>query len=288
LNPSVACVVPTHKRHDFLSESLDSLLSQTYPLTEIIVVSDVEDPTAEEICLNLSSRLDAPRIKFVHDPSAGNGASASRNRGASETEAQYVAFLDDDDLWKPTLLEEAVQKFEDTGTDMVVVCREIFSEYKCHPGPPMIEGLGASDVAAMSMGTTGSNMILTRDAFKAINGFDADLPVKNDSDFFFRFLLQGFSYSVVPSVLVRQRKHGLGQLTSKNERRALGTEAYIKKHRTHLQRDDLRQLRLSIHRIRRASATNFFPRTYHLLAAIYYYRYSDYVKERQEKHIWDH
>lgn len=284
--PSFACVIPTHNRHDFLRESLSSALDQTLTPDQVIVVSDVADPEAAEICSQLAADSGHLNVVFVHDPSAGSGASASRNRGAAEAATEYIGFLDDDDLWQPTLLEAVARTLNGSAADLVAINREIFSETDSHVGPRIVEGLTSADVAAASLGTTGSNMIVSRRAFDAIGGFDAQLPVKNDTDFFFRYLLAGFTYAVVPSLLVRQRKHGLGQLTTKNERRAHGTELYIAKHREHLTRRDLRKLRLTIHRIRRASATTFRDRTVHLLGALANYTPADFIRERREWKMW--
>lgn len=284
--PSFACVIPTHNRHEFLRESLTSVLLQSLPPQEVIVVSDVPDRGAEEICRTLASDFSFENLKYIYDPEAGNGASASRNRGGASATTDFIGFLDDDDLWKPDLLEAVAAVLEIRSVDLVAVNREIFSANESHVGPRIEEGLRASDVAAASLGTTGSNMIVSRSAFEAIGGFDSNLPVKNDTDFFFRFLLAGFDYATVTELLVRQRKHGLGQLTSKNERRARGTELYIAKHREHLSRRDLRKLRLTIHRIRRASATSFRNRTIHLFGALANYSISDFLRERREWRMW--
>ncbi len=285
-NPTFACVIPTHNRHEFLRESLASVLHQTTPPDQVIVVSDVDDTEAAEITRAMASDAHHENVEFIHDPTAGSGASASRNRGAAAATCDFIGFLDDDDLWKPDLIRAAIAALAAQPADMVVVNREIFSANESHTGPRIMEGLKASDVAAASLGTTGSNMLVSRSAFDSIDGFDSNLPVKNDTDFFFRFLLAGHTYAVVPDLLVRQRKHGLGQLTTKNERRARGTELYIAKHREHLSRHDLRKLRLTIHRIRRASATSFRARTRHLLGALANYSVADFIRERREWKMW--
>ncbi len=218
----------------------------------------------------------------VPDRGRPHRATAAPRRATSD----YIGFLDDDDLWKPELLRAVRVAVEAHPAEMVVVNREIFSASESHDGPPIREGLTSADVAAASLGTTGSNMIVSRRAFDTIGGFDSELPVKNDTDFFFRFLLAGHEYAVVPELLVRQRKHGLGQLTSKNERRARGTELYIAKHKAHLSRRDLRKLKLTIHRIRRASATSVRGRTIHLLGALANYSVADFVRERREWRMW--
>lgn len=284
--PTFTCVIPTHSRHDFLRESLSSVLSQTHPPAQVVVVSDMPDAVAAAVCDDVATQFGHTNVEFVHDPNAGSGASASRNRGAAEATSDFIGFLDDDDVWKPELLNATIAALHRRAVDMVVVNREIFSAQESHTGPRIVEGLRPADVVAASLGTTGSNMIVSRAAFESIGGFDSDLPVKNDTDFFFRFLLTGFEYTTVQELLVGQRKHGLGQLTTKNERRAHGTELYIAKHRAHLSRRDLRQMRLTIHRIRRASATTFPGRAIHLVGAVVNYRPADFIRERREWKMW--
>ncbi len=284
--PTFACVIPTHNRHEYLRESLASILAQSIAPHEVIVVSDVPDPEAELICRLLAADYAYDNLVFIHDPHAGVCASASRNRGGAAATADFIGFLDDDDLWNSGLLEAVSNVLVSQIVDLVAVNRDIFSVNESHPGPRIVDGLTPRDVAAASLGTTGSNMIVSRSAFEAIGGFDADLPVKNDTDFFFRFLLAGYEYAVVPQRLVQQRKHGLGQLTTKNERRARGTELYIAKHRRHLSRRDLRKLRLTIHRIRRASASSFRERIIHLFGALANYSVADFVRERREWRMW--
>ncbi|MET3469457.1 GT2 family glycosyltransferase [Microbacterium sp. 1262] len=249
-------------------------------------MSDIDDAKAAEITRAMASSAHHQNVQFIHDPSAGSGASASRNRGATAVTCDLIGFLDDDDLWQPDLIRAALAALVKQPADMVVVNREIFSANESHIGPKIRPGLRAADVAAASLGTTGSNMLVSKRAFESIGGFDSNLPVKNDTDFFFRFLLAGYTYAVVPELLVRQRKHGLGQLTTKNERRARGTELYIAKHRKHLSRHDLRKLRLTIHRIRRASATTFSARIRHLLGALANYSVGDFIRERREWKMW--
>ncbi|MFX5999112.1 glycosyltransferase, partial [Acinetobacter baumannii] len=82
---------------DFLRESLASILGQSVRPHQVIVVSDIQDPGAEEICRELASEFDFTDVTFIHDPAAGNGASASRNRGGNEATADFIGFLDDDD-----------------------------------------------------------------------------------------------------------------------------------------------------------------------------------------------
>jgi glycosyltransferase involved in cell wall biosynthesis len=90
----LAVVVPLYNGAAFISETLDSLAFQAVPVSEVIVVDDGSDDDGPEIA---RSHDLGPRVITQ----AHQGVAAARNRGALATDAHYVAFLDQDDLWLP-------------------------------------------------------------------------------------------------------------------------------------------------------------------------------------------
>jgi len=283
--PRISCVIPTHLRSNLLQESLASVLQQTRAPFEVIVVSDCIDPPSRKVVEKLAEGIEFP-VKYVERDSTSPGASLSRNIGASYASGDFIAFLDDDDMWESSYISDAVDRIQETNADVIVTWRRIFTETSDVLGPTIEEGLRAQDVLAVSLGTTGSNLIVRLSSFHNISGFDEKLPVKNDTDFFYRLLKSGSNYRVVRRHSVLQRKHSQGQLTGKTERRAAGTEAYIEKHRADLTRSDLRHLRLNIHRIRKANAEGWRLRSYHHIMAILNYSPRKYFEERRDRKMW--
>lgn len=262
--PTVTCVIPTHRRSNYLSQALSSVLNQTRPPSAIVVVSDVEDAATSDVVTSASDKARIP-VVYVERFDGEPGASRSRNAGAALAQTSHIAFLDDDDEWAPPYLERALQAVDATGADLVATNMVEFSSAHRRELPPIRDGLAASDVLSINPGITGSNILVSAAAFASIDGFDVALPVKNDTDFCARYLRAGLSYAVISDYLVLQRKHESGQLTAVTEARAQGTEAYIHKHREHLSKNDLRILRQSVHRIRSRSGRNAITRSYHLM-----------------------
>lgn len=264
----VSCVIPTHRRGPYLSEAILSVLDQTLPVLEVIVVSDLRDDEARARCASIAT--DDPRVRYLERDDGQPGASGSRNTGARVAVGTMIAFLDDDDLWAPTFLEQLVETMDD-GIELAASWITEFSEQQEKDGHSLVPGLLGADVVARNPGVTGSNFVVATPAFLALGGFDPNLRVRNDTDFFARYLRSGRRYAVVPERLMLQRKHSLGQLTAVDESRALGTERYIDKHREHLSRRDLRELRQLVHRIRSRCAPSRAARIYHLgwVAALY-------------------
>jgi len=105
--PYVSVVIPTYNRAQYVTEAVESVLAQTYTDYEIIVVDDGSTDDTHEVLQSYMSH-----IRYIFQENAG--ASAARNRGISEAKAEWIAFLDSDDVWLPQKL--AVQ-IEDLSRD---------------------------------------------------------------------------------------------------------------------------------------------------------------------------
>ena len=111
--PLVSCVIPTYRRSDTLSRAIDSVLKQTYSNVEVLVVDDNEKDSPDS--LNVSKLVQSYsdyRVKLITQPKHINGAEA-RNAGIRASKGDYIAFLDDDDVWLPTKIERQMEAMSD-------------------------------------------------------------------------------------------------------------------------------------------------------------------------------
>lgn len=95
---TITVVIPTYDRADWLPATVESVLRQTRPADEVLVVDDGSRDDTEAVC----RAFPAP-VRYLRQENAG--VSAARNRGVREARCEWVAFLDSDDLWDPTKLE---------------------------------------------------------------------------------------------------------------------------------------------------------------------------------------
>ncbi len=116
--PIVSVIIPAYNRQEFIGRAIKSVLSQTFPNLEVIVVDDCStDETgriASEFC------QEDRRVVLMRQPSNA-GAQAARNRGIRAARGAYIGFLDSDDEWLPQKLEKQITLFESADRRLGVV-----------------------------------------------------------------------------------------------------------------------------------------------------------------------
>jgi glycosyltransferase involved in cell wall biosynthesis len=109
--PLVSVIIPAFNAAEYIRQTVNSVLAQTYQALEVIVVDDGSSDTTSAIVEEFQAR-DA-RIQLVQQSNAGVGA--ARNAGICRARGKYIAPLDADDLWVPEKLEKQVARMEQCG-----------------------------------------------------------------------------------------------------------------------------------------------------------------------------
>ena len=110
---NVSAVIPTFNRGHCLLRAINSVLAQTTPVDEIIVVDDGSDDKTYDLLVKselLDMRGQLPNIRYLYQEN--KGVSAARNLGIKEAENEYIALLDSDDAWAETKIERQALKLE--------------------------------------------------------------------------------------------------------------------------------------------------------------------------------
>ncbi len=103
-NPAVSVIIPTYKHRDFVRATLDSVFAQTFTDYEVLVIND---GSPDDTAALLRPLADAGRIRYIEQANAGQ--SKARNVGIAEARGEFIALLDDDDLWPPDKLAWQVE-----------------------------------------------------------------------------------------------------------------------------------------------------------------------------------
>lgn len=101
----VSIITPMYKGAEFVGDTIESVLKQTYTNWEMIIVDDCSPDDGAGI--NVVKRYADPRIKLI-ESKVNKGSSGARNIALKEAKGQYIAFLDSDDMWPEEYLESQV------------------------------------------------------------------------------------------------------------------------------------------------------------------------------------
>lgn len=115
----VSVIIPCYNRRAFLGAALESVLQQTEPVGEVLVVDDGSSDGSAELADEFSRRTGG-QVRVIRQ--ANGGVSKARNRGLDEARGQYLAFLDADDLWHPDKTRQQLALLEEKPGTVGVYC----------------------------------------------------------------------------------------------------------------------------------------------------------------------
>lgn len=185
----VSIITPFYNSEKYFSETLESVLAQTYPYWEMICVDDCSQDQSAQIVEKYSIRDN--RIKLICRKDSINGPSHCRNLGVVAAKGKYCMFLDSDDLLSPSCLEERVKAIEKTDFKFVVMPMASFTDRV--EKYSIISTLGAkhydyyfaSSVSAWPVTST----LIRHDYIEKIGAFDESLIRLEDVEFHLRAIL---------------------------------------------------------------------------------------------------
>ncbi|KAB7889784.1 glycosyltransferase family 2 protein [Poseidonibacter ostreae] len=124
-NELVSIITPSYKSERFISQTIESVLSQTYQNWEMIIVDDVSPDNSNEIIEEYTKK--DSRIKLIK-LEKNSGPAVARNRAIEEAKGRYISFLDADDLWKPDKLEKQIKFMREKDCALSYSAYETMSE----------------------------------------------------------------------------------------------------------------------------------------------------------------
>ncbi len=204
-SPLITVIIPTYNRETFVTTAIESVLAQTYPHVEILVVDDGStDETSERVqgLIERNARDAAADKQIRYIQQANQGPSHARNRGVAEAKGEWLAFLDSDDVWLPEKLERqvgALEQFKECGAcytnarmvDTASLDTTVFEASQ----RPYNDFMGvvtdeANHLVKQFGGSWIQTLLVRTDLVKQIGGFDPDIQWAEDYDFLFRLSLE--------------------------------------------------------------------------------------------------
>ena len=184
---SVSVVIPTFNRVNSLERALDSVLAQTLPADEIIIVDDGSTDNTVSILKSRYSEVELSMIRFIEQDN--QGVSAARNAGIAAATHEWIALLDSDDFWHEDKLQKQIQALENAPEYLMSHSDEIWirnglrvnqmNKHKKTGGYIFQQCLPMCVISP-------STVIIHRLIFDEIGLFDETLPACEDYDLWLR------------------------------------------------------------------------------------------------------
>lgn len=206
----VSIVMPTWNRLQYLGETLDSIRAQQLTGWELIIA---DDGSSAAFCAALRTlEQKDPKISLVLLEHSGNPP-AVRNAALGLARGEFIAFMDSDDLWLPQKLQRQIAALE-----MSPGCGWSFTGFQLVDGDGRARGdsvqpQGGHSREQLLTGlldgsilVTQSSVVVRRELFESVNGYDTRFPVCGDYELWLR-LAQRSAAAIIAEPLVRVRRH---------------------------------------------------------------------------------
>lgn len=191
--PLVSVIIPVYNGERYLAQAIESVFDQTYSPVEIIIVDDGSTDGSARV-----AQAYGPRVRWVRRAYC-NTASA-RNEGVQLAIGEYLAFLDQDDVWLPGKLSLQMAEFE--ALPQIEAVFGQVEQFRDSPNNP------AGEVVFVQMqGYAPSVMLIKKIAFLRIGPFDANLQIGEWVDWYARASDQKLNALPLPHLVTRRRIH---------------------------------------------------------------------------------
>jgi glycosyltransferase involved in cell wall biosynthesis len=193
MNPFISVIIPAYNAEKYLAEAIKSILAQNYTPLEIIIVDDGSQDNTATVAQSFGAL-----VRYFHQ--ANEGAAAARNFGVQHARADWLAFLDADDLWTENKLATQVTALQaDPTLDVIFGHARNFIQPDEPAAPRVIQDI----LPAFAAGA----MLIHKDALMRVGGFSGTLRRGETLDFYIRVREQGLKEHLLHDLLLLRRIH---------------------------------------------------------------------------------
>lgn len=251
-NPLVSVIIPTFNRRRMLNQAIESVVMQTIEDWELIVVNDASTDGTDELLRNWMKK--DKRIRYERNDVL-SGGSGARNIGIYKAKGEFIAFLDDDDMWLPAKLEKQLNLFKKNPEAVASSCwftacyfwGKRIIRTACNPD---LQQLLSDNILGSA-----SVCMVRKSVIKEIGGFSENLPSAQDWDFWISLRIQGSIMTVCES-LVNYSVHQESKISTDLTKKHIGFRRFFLKYRLLMLNETRRDILSTIAYIRSRSAGN--------------------------------
>ncbi|MGB6691511.1 MAG: glycosyltransferase family A protein [Terracidiphilus sp.] len=215
MKSSVSVIIPVHNRFELTKRSVESVLAQTVPVSEVILVDDGSNDGTSELLPRHIAENPAWRERVLYLHQESQGVSAARNLGIARAKNEWLAFNDNDDLWLPQKLEWQFQALEKYG-DLCDLCftdawfmnnagmkATVFEDSGVKYGELIGIATGLEELVRRLQQVWIQTVLARAELVRDTGGFDTTLCYNEDQDLLFRMALRTkFCFVSPPMVLI--------------------------------------------------------------------------------------
>jgi glycosyltransferase involved in cell wall biosynthesis len=187
----VSVLIPVYNGERYLAEAIESVLAQSYRPLEVIVIDDGSTDESARVAQQFS-------VCYFFQPNGGT--SAARNSGIEQAHGEFLAFLDQDDLWMPEKLSRQMAAFE-TRPELDAV----FGQVEQFSSPDTARS--ARFVGMILNGLHAGAMLIRRAAFMRVGLFEANWKIGQFVDWYARAAEVKIESATLPDIVMRRRVH---------------------------------------------------------------------------------
>jgi len=203
----ISVVMPSYNAAATVEEAVASVLGQSYPQVELVVVDDGSTDGSTEILQRLAAEH-PDRITLIYQHRSG--PFAARNAALAHARGNYIAFLDADDTWHPDALRQLHDALQAASADIAYCGWQDFGDATADPTPKLLPEFGAHQAASHFLENEPwpiHSVLIRRQLIDDLRGFSERAPTAMDVDLWLRMLARQPKLVRAPEVLAFHRCH---------------------------------------------------------------------------------
>ncbi len=192
----ISVIIPAYNSAGYLSEAIESVLQQTVPPQEIIVIDDGSTDDTESVAKQFKNK-----VHYVYQEHAG--VAVARNKGLQKSKGDLITFIDADDIWLKDKIELQLHLFQQNPEAEMIIgfLQRVYG--KCNEGSLKVFDKDESGIFVLSLGST----LIRKDVFEKVGNFDEELALSEDLDWFLRAREAEIRVDVHEEVVQLYRQH---------------------------------------------------------------------------------
>lgn len=228
MNQLISVIITTYNREVLLERAIRSVIAQSYPMIELIIIDDCSDEKTAQLIETLRPECESRFTNFIYERNEKNsGSNYSRNRGYALSHGVFVTGLDDDDYFLPERLTKLASRYDDNYAFVTDTPARLDKTHRTYPDideKTIIELQGI-----LCENVVGNQVLTTREKLLGVGGFSPEIKQQQDRDAWIKLILKygpGIKYSF--STAMVDAEHGSSRITSQIKKYNAYRKLYFK------------------------------------------------------------